>query len=302
MDLRQIQYFFALFEENSVTRAARKLNIVQPALSMQIARLEEEFEQKLFERTPQGMRPTAAGRMMYRLYFPIVRDFTQAKQLLMQRDEQMAGSISIGMVASETESVLAGALANFNIRYPNVEVSVADGFSAHLIDLVAAGHLDAAIVHKQSGRLTLHAQSIHDEEMVLVTSIEHGPDYAAAVDLGKLPGLELVLPTKRHGLRMILDAAAQHEGITLQPKFEIDILGTIVKFVEATRFATILPRIVVQHAVGAGRLRLHQIVVPRMVRHLVCVSHPQRPLSNFAEAFIAIVAEEIRRVSISVDV
>ncbi|MFJ1260987.1 LysR family transcriptional regulator, partial [Cupriavidus sp. CuC1] len=148
MDLKQIQYFIALFEDGSVTRAAKRLNIVQPALSMQIAKLEEEFGQKLFDRIPHGMVPTAAGRMMYRLFLPITRDLANARQQLMQREEQVAGSISIGMVASETESVLVGSLVRFNARYPNVEVSVADGFSATLIDLVSAGQLDAAVVHK----------------------------------------------------------------------------------------------------------------------------------------------------------
>ncbi|QET03160.1 MULTISPECIES: LysR family transcriptional regulator [Cupriavidus] len=297
MDLKQIQYFIALFEDGSVTRAAKRMNIVQPALSMQIAKLEEEFGQKLFDRIPHGMVPTAAGRMMYRLFLPITRDLANARQQLMQREEQVAGSISIGMVASETESVLVGSLARFNARYPNMEVSVADGFSATLIDLVSAGHLDAAVVHKPRGKLSLHVQTLHDEEMVLVTSTEHGVELPAAVELAKLPGLELVLPTKRHGLRGVIDAATQVEGVTLQPKFEIDILGTIMQFVEATRFATVLPRIVVQRAVTEGRLRIYPILAPRIVRHLVCVSHPQRPLGTAADALIAIVAEEIRRVS-----
>ncbi len=69
MDLKQIQYFIALFEDGSVTRAAKRLNIVQPALSMQIAKLEDELKQTLFERGAHGMTPTAAGRLMYRLYF-----------------------------------------------------------------------------------------------------------------------------------------------------------------------------------------------------------------------------------------
>jgi len=297
MDIKQIQYFIALFEDGSVTRAAKRLNIVQPALSMQIAKLEEEFGQKLFDRIPHGMVPTAAGRMMYRLCLPITRDLANARQQLMQREEQVAGNISIGMVASETESVLVGSLVRFNARYPNVEVSVADGFSATLIDLVSAGQFDAAVVHKPRGKLSLHVQSLHDEEMVLVTSAEHGPELPAAVDQRTLPGLELVLPTKRHGLRGVLDAATQLEDVTLQPKFEIDILGTIVQFVEATRFATVLPRIVVQRAVDDGRLRMYPILAPRIVRHLVCVSHPQRPLSTAADALIAIVAEEICRVS-----
>jgi LysR family nitrogen assimilation transcriptional regulator len=71
MELRQVQYFICLYEEGSVTRAARRLNIVQPALSMQIAKLEEAFGQQLFERTRQGMLPTAAAPQMYRLFLPV---------------------------------------------------------------------------------------------------------------------------------------------------------------------------------------------------------------------------------------
>jgi LysR family transcriptional regulator, nitrogen assimilation regulatory protein len=57
MDLKQIQYFIALFEDGSVTRAAKRLNTVQPALSMQISKLEAELRQTLFERGPHGRRP-----------------------------------------------------------------------------------------------------------------------------------------------------------------------------------------------------------------------------------------------------
>ena len=80
MDLRQLYSFACLYEERSVTRAALRLNIVQPALSMQIAKLEEEIGQKLFDRSSQGMIPTPAEHTMHRLFMPILRDFSHARQ------------------------------------------------------------------------------------------------------------------------------------------------------------------------------------------------------------------------------
>ena len=297
MDLKQIQYFIALFEDGSVTRAAKRLHIVQPALSMQIARLEEELNQKLFERGAHGMSPTAAGRQMYRLFLPIMRDITYAREQLVQRDEVVSGNITIGLIASIAEGALAEALTSFRMRYPQVEVTVADGYSTTLIDWVAGGQLDVAIINKPRAQLSLDSRPLLDEEMVLATSAAHGLDLPGSVQLASLPAVELVLPTKRHGLRGVLDSAAHQLDMMLTPKYEIDALGTIVKLVASTNMATILPRIAVQRAVDRGTLRVHAILAPRLIRHIVRISHPRRPLSTAAEALVSIIASEIQRTS-----
>nr|ADE20405.1 putative LysR type transcriptional regulator [Cupriavidus basilensis] len=297
MDLKQIQYFIALFEDGSVTRAAKRLHIVQPALSMQIARLEEELNQKLFERGAHGMSPTAAGRQMYRLFLPIMRDITHAREQLVQRDEVVSGNITIGLIASIAEGALAEALTSFRMRYPQVEVTVADGYSTTLIDWVAGGQLDVAIINKPRAQLSLDSRPLLDEEMVLATSAAHGLDLPGSVQLASLPAVELVLPTKRHGLRGVLDSAAHQLDMMLTPKYEIDALGTIVKLVASTNMATILPRIAVQRAVDRGTLRVHAILAPRLIRHIVRISHPRRPLSTAAEALVSIIASEIQRTS-----
>jgi len=61
MDLRQIQYFAALYEEHNITKAAHRLNVVPPALSMQISRLEKNFKTQLFKRTSRGVIPKTSG-------------------------------------------------------------------------------------------------------------------------------------------------------------------------------------------------------------------------------------------------
>ena len=72
VELRQMQYFLCLAEEKNVTRAARQLNIVQPALSMQIAKLEEELGRQLFVRGSKGMTPTEHATHMYALFLPVL--------------------------------------------------------------------------------------------------------------------------------------------------------------------------------------------------------------------------------------
>ena len=299
MDIRQIQYFLALFEDGSVTHAAKRLNIVQPTLSMQVAKLEEELGQALFERKRQGMTPTAAGRQMYRLMSPVARDFENARAQMVQRSEAVTGRVSLGLLSSLAESILPEVLARFNEMFPHVEVTIAVGYSTSLIDWVSNGQVDAAVINQPRGKkLSLAVEPLAEEEMLLVTGAANGPVLPPSIRLARLPDLDLslILPTKRHGLRGIVDTAAQHENVVLAPKFEVDALGTIVRLVESSRFATILPRVLVQRAVNEGTLKVCPIQTPRISRQVVKVSDPKRPLSTAAHAFVDLVADEIRRV------
>jgi DNA-binding transcriptional LysR family regulator len=296
MDFRQIHYFISLVEEGTVTRAAHRLNIVQPALSMQIGKLEDDVGQRLFERTKQGMVPTAAGRQMYRLFMPIMRDFSNAYAQMRSSEGAIRGHVNIGLIASITEGVLVDTLSEFSNKYPEVEVSVADGYTSTLVERVAAGQLDAAIVNKPRRPLTLDVEHIIDEEMVLIT----GPALSGAVPEGlslrqlSTLGLALVLPTRGHGLRSNIDSFAESENIELSPKFEIDSLVATVKLVEQAQVATIVPRVAVHRQLSSGTLRAHTITAPRLVRRVVSVSHPRRPLSPAARLFISMLATHMQ--------
>ncbi|MDB5840898.1 MAG: LysR family transcriptional regulator [Herminiimonas sp.] len=296
MDLRQIQYFICLFEEGTVTRAAHRLNIVQPALSMQLAKLEEDLGQQLFERTKQGMVPTAAARQMYRLFLPIMRDFSHARDQVMCVDGNFSGHVNIGLIASITEGVLAETLSAFSAKYPNVGVTVADGYSTTLTDWVSGGQIDAAIINKPRRRLALNVEHVIDEELVLITSARHTAALPAEIAFRDIPslGLSLILPTRHHGLRGIIDSFAQQEDVELTSAFEVDSLVTIVKLVERTQFATILPRIAVHQRLSDGAVQFHSIVSPRLVRQVVSISHPRRPLNTATTAFIGMLTAQMR--------
>ena len=95
----------------------------------------------------------------------------------------------------------------------------------------------------------------------------------------------------------MLDAALLAADVVIKPKFEIDLLNTIVQFVEQSAVATILPRVVVQRNVDESVLRARTIASPPIVRHIILVSHPKRPIGPAARALIDIIGEEIRRVT-----
>src|SRR5690606_5818853 len=127
MELRQINYFVALYEEGSVTRAARRLNVVQPAVSMQISKLEDELGHLLFQRMPKGMVPTSAGEEAYRLFLPLLRELRSAQDQMVGFGGRIAGHISVGVIASVANNALTDCLESFCSNYPDVSVRVTGG-------------------------------------------------------------------------------------------------------------------------------------------------------------------------------
>lgn len=299
MELRQIQYFVCLFDEGTVTRAAKRLNIVQPALSMQIAKLEEELGQKLFTRSPQGMQPTNAGKQMYRLFLPILRDITHARDQLLHTDGELSGHINVGIIASIAQGVLADVLREYSDLHPKVTITVADGYSTMLADWVAGGQLDAAIINKPRRPLGLNIEHIIDEDLALITSADYRQPLPPSVPFRSVQTLNLALLTRHHGLRAIMESFAQAEDIELIPQLETDSVISILKLVEQTQFVTILPRIALANWPEPSRLRCYPIISPRLIRQAVCVTHPRRPLHPASAAFITMITKHMQALETS---
>ncbi len=297
MDLRQISYFVALFEEGSVTRAAQRVHVVQPALSMQISKLERELEQRLFERRPKAMEPTAAGRTLYRLVQPILRDLAQARTQMKQLAKTVSGRVNIGMLASLTSSVVPVALARFAEAYPRVEVSVADGYTTTFIHAVSARDLDLAVINKPPRKLGLVSHPFLDEEMVVIGARNTTLSVAKPISMRDLAQLDLILPSKRHGLRIELERYLAGEEVTVTPKLELDLLPAIADFVAGSRLFTILPSIAVRRQLMDGSLKAYRIVTPRIIRQLIVVHHPGQPLSAAATKLVEILRQELATAS-----
>lgn len=292
MEFRQIQYFICLYEEGSVTRAAQRLHIVQSALSMQISKLEDEVGQRLFMRTTQGMQPTSEGRRLYGLFLPSVTDFLRARQQVAQPNGELTGQVRLGMIATIAEGILADALLEFSTDHPKVGLSVTAGFTAELVDSVATGRLDAAVINRPRRPHTLQAETIVEEDLLFVTG-EHHELVSAKLSFSQLATLKLVLPTRQHGLRGIIDSFALAENVNLVPRLEIDSISAILKLVRNSDFGTLLPSIAVRGMLERGELKAYQFESPRLRRQIVSVTDPRRPLTPAAAAFVSVLSRHV---------
>ena len=292
MEFRQIQYFISLYEDGSVTRAAHRLHIVQSALSMQIAKLEAEVGQRLFVRTSQGMQPTPEGRRLYRLFLPVVTGFRRAREQVVEATGELSGEVRFGMIATIAQGVLVDALLEFSPAHPKVDLSMTDGFSGDLIDAVALGQLDVAVINKPRRALTLKSETIVEEDLLLVTGPAHA-DVPPSMKFSGLAALKLVFPTRRHGLRGVIESFAEAEGVNLSPSLEIDSISAILKLVRESDFCTLLPHVAVRGQIERSELKGHRFVSPRLRRQIVAVTDPRRQLNPAAAAFLSVLRRRL---------
>jgi DNA-binding transcriptional LysR family regulator len=293
MDLRQIKYFISLYEEGSVTRAARRLNVVQPALSMQLSRMEEDLGQKLFERGSRGMVPTAAGRAMYSLYLPIVRDLLTARQQMDMLAGQITGPLAVGVIVSMTQRMLLPTIEAFINKYPQVKLSVSEGYTATLIEWVSSGQLDFGIVNRPIEKLTVLTELIFTDDFVLATGARSSVRLPGTIAFKALTKLKLVVPSRRHSLRSILDQHAQVAGVVLQPELELDSINGITDLVAKSEYCTVLTRTTLANHIESGVLRAHAIRSPRPTRDLIYIHHPRRPLSAAASVLMSLLTADL---------
>lgn len=294
LDLRHIQYFVCLYEEGNVTRAARRLHVVQPALSMQIRRLEKRLGVDLFERTPRGVVPTPAAESMYRLYQPILLDLRNASQLMMELSGKVTGKIAIGIIPSITNSVLADVLSRFGATYPDVEIRIDEAYSGTLIDWVAAGDLDIAIVNGTRRKSGISTHPLVEEELLLVERRStHGR--LEPIAFQGLKDIDLVLPSRRHGIRIIVDELAEQQNLQIVPKIEVDALAPTLRLVAEGALTTVLPAIAARRAAVDMPLQIRRIVEPTPRRQLVYAYRARRPLSLAVKSFIDLLGEELVR-------
>ncbi|HEY0220091.1 MAG TPA: LysR family transcriptional regulator [Afipia sp.] len=301
MDLKQMQYFLCLVQEGNVTRAARQLNIVQPALSMQIAKLEAHFGKKLFYRSAYGVSLTAAGEKLAELASGLVQNAEGVQEEMDRLDGTISGRVQIGMITSAAQSTLAASSAKIAARYPGIQLLVCEGYTDNLLEWVSAGQLDIAIINVPPTKPALPVHHIVEEGLMLAHSAS-GKSPSENFSFRSLRDMDIVIPSRRHGLRRILDAMAAQVEIVLKPRFEIDTLSAICEIVATTELITVLPGIALHPALVARRVKAHRIKRPAVTRSVAWVTHPRRTVTAAMAAVMAIIEEDLVSAAKSVKV
>ncbi len=286
MDLRQVRYFVAVYEEGSFSRAAVRENCTQPGLSVQIAQLETMLGQRLFDRNPRGVTPTIAGKHFYSSCTAILGAVKAARQRMLDLAGSVAGRINVGVPPSFSKIALPTVLRRYAEEHPHVEVRIAEAYSGTLSQWVVAGELELAIVTEPPADLGLETTRFFRDRLVLVRGARTGRRKEAA-------SLKLAVPSGRHSLRQKIDSHQALGATRIERTMEIDGLTATLELVRASDWATVLPTVAVADDVRDGRLTAERITGPELWLDYFLVQTKDLPLSVANQRFLALLASEL---------
>lgn len=226
MELRHLRYFVAVAEELNFRRAAERLRLAQPPLSAQIKSLEGELGVRLFERSTRSVRLTSAGRVLLDDARAVLAAANQAEQRAKQAEHGLVGTLRLGVIAPSANVWLAGILVEYRERYPGVQLSLFDLFSADQLRRVRDNELDAGLLRPPVGFPELDHAVVEESPQVLAAPANHRLARKRALSWSDFHGEALVMvqPNLQHGYYDGFLAACSKAGAQPRPaQFANDI-------------------------------------------------------------------------------
>jgi LysR family nitrogen assimilation transcriptional regulator len=294
MNLQQLKTLVLIAELGSLSKVSDRIRIAQPALSRQMKLLQEEIGVPLLARHRLGLRLTEAGEEMVKRLSGMIRQLDQAVDDVRALTGATHGRVAFGIVPTASY-VLAGELAyRVGTQFPGIALRIVEGYSAHLIEWVQRGEIDAAVMYGPDADLHLNTEPLLLDELVLVGPPDSDLTPKRPVTVAALAHLPLVLPSRPHGLRLLADSAASKAKVKLTVRFEADSFRVLNDLVAKGLGFTVLPLAAISRELKARRLKFAPLIQPTVTRQLV-LGLPDRVASRATQTVISLAREEIRK-------
>jgi DNA-binding transcriptional LysR family regulator len=286
MNLQQLVTFSTVISEGSMTAAAEKLYLTQPAVSQQIRNLEEELGVSLLDRSSRHAKPTVQGQMLYDYARRIIALTQQAQVAIQTMGEGVKGSLRIGTLNSLGLQLISPAIGTFLKHNSKISIKLVYADGAEIFKALGRGDLDVAIlpdVGVEYGReiSDLQSQPLLKDEMWLVASGRDAtvPSEISISELASRPYMRL---TERYeSFERLLSSAISKAGLKLQPSFETNNVGTLKRVIESGLGWGFLPSHSIKKQVRMGRLTSIDVAE---LNYSVSVQYYSRPSPETEQA------------------
>jgi DNA-binding transcriptional LysR family regulator len=244
VELRQLRYFIAVAEEGNFSRAAERLYVSQPPLSMQIKSLEEELGVRLFERSNRGVTLTAAGAVFFEETRTLLTRLEHAKCKALQVDRGDVGLLSVGFVSIADYSILPPTLKSFRASFPRVEVQLHELTTDAQIRELRAARLDLGVGLGPVDEPDLEFEAVLREELLLAAPAGHPAlQGSGATDPRALAKASFIVPPREvaPGLYDLIISYCRSFGFTPSITQEARQMQTVIGLVASGMGVALVP-------------------------------------------------------------
>ncbi len=295
MDVKQLRYFIAIAEEGSLSAAAQRVNVAQPSLSQHVLSLERQLGVTLLDRSPRGVTLTQSGQVLLSHARKVTRAMDEAVEAVRQSGAEPMGDVSFGLPSSVSMVLSVPLAETVRLELPKVRLRAIEAMSGFIKTWLEDQSIDMGMLYDISAVRHLSHTQLMTEELHFFSAPDAWPFPAragASVRLADLAGVELVLPSPHHGLRVMIDRFARAQGVTLNVATEMDSLSQIKTMVARGSGYTILAPAAAIDFVEHGELIMAPIVEPRLMRPVYLVRNPAKPVTR--------ASHEVERITLEV--
>ncbi|HFL7939782.1 TPA: transcriptional regulator CynR [Pseudomonas putida] len=243
---RHIQYFIAVANHLSFTRAAAALHVSQPALSQQVRQLEESLGTTLFDRSGRTTRLTDAGEVYLRYAKRAAQELQEAKRAIDDLGDLSRGSLRVGVTPTFTSYLVGPLVEAFHGRYPNITLVVREIAQEAMEELLLADEVDVGIAFDSGHHLDLEAQALLVETLALVVGKQHPLATTASIGLEALNSESLILLSAEFATREQIDSYCRQHNIRPHVQVEANTIIALIEVVSRTKLSTLLPATIAQ--------------------------------------------------------
>lgn len=285
VNLKQLEYFIAVAELGSFSKAAVILNIAQPALSRQVRLLETDLHVTLLMRNGRGVVLTEAGKRLFDHSVGILQLVSRVREDIETSRDEPAGRIVVGLPPSMGRLLTLPLVEGFRRTLPKARLAIVEGLSAHLAEWISTGRVDLGLLHNPEPQPALEVTPVLEESLGVVSPAGKGEGKVASkkvspratATLEGLTRLPLILPERTHAIRKLLETQAALSGHKLNVAIEVSSVQSILDLVRAGHGHAVLTPSALAASGNAAAFRLRPLVEPRLTSTLCLAVSAHKP-------------------------
>ncbi|ADL12842.1 selenium metabolism-associated LysR family transcriptional regulator [Acetohalobium arabaticum] len=279
MKLKTLKMLVKLIEMGSFSAVADKLDLTQPAVSMQIKSLEKRFDTDLVVRQDGGIKLTPTGKIIYRKAKRILDVWEEAKLEIEQVKGETFDQLIIGASTIPSEYLLPDLLAEFYKKFPQVEVLMEVGDSTEIINNLEDREVDIIIVGSKPTQNQFEVVSVIEDRLVLILPLEHRLINSSHVSLADLIKEQILIREQGSGTRKAMLAGLKEAGIDkaeLNLGLQLGSTEAVISAVEAGLGVSFVSELAASKAVDNRRVEKVKVNDMLISRKLYLAYHQER--------------------------